>query len=124
MPAIGPTFSDELRAAGLAGLQFSWGEDGALEFDGSMTPEERQAVQAVYDTHVAKPVLTFASREVRNTDEVDNPTRARIRERYSLEKELQALWEAIQAAGITSVVLGDIAALVQEGADFKAAHWP
>lgn len=124
MPAIGPSFAQELRAAGLSGLPFSWGSDGSIEFGERMTEEQRQAVQAVYDTHVAKPVLLFASREVRNADEVDNATRARIRERYSLEKELQALREAVQAAGITSVVLGDIAALVQEGADFKAAQWP
>ena len=39
---IGPTFYAELQAAGLAGLPFSWGEDG-LFFSASITPEQRAA---------------------------------------------------------------------------------
>lgn len=51
MKAIGPTFTDELKVAGLLGLPFSWGADGALNFGEAMTPKQIAAVQAVYDAH-------------------------------------------------------------------------
>jgi hypothetical protein len=50
MKTIGPTFSAELEAAGLLGLPFAWGGDGALLTD-QLTDEQRAAVQAVYDAH-------------------------------------------------------------------------
>lgn len=48
---IGPSFSSKLEAAGLLGLPFSWGEDGDIQFDESMTQEQRDAVTAVFDAH-------------------------------------------------------------------------
>ena len=48
---IGPTFSAELAAAGLLGLPMSWGSDGVIEFDPSMTEEQQAAVLAVYQAH-------------------------------------------------------------------------
>lgn len=51
MAVIGPTFADELRVAGLAGLPFSWGSDGVLEFDRSVTLADRQAILAVLAAH-------------------------------------------------------------------------
>lgn len=49
--AIGPTFSEELRVAGLAGLPFSWAPDGSFTFDPRMTPEQIAAVRAVLAAH-------------------------------------------------------------------------
>lgn len=51
MNRIGPSFDDEIRAAGLAALPFSWGNDGDIQFGASMTQEQRAAVQAVYAAH-------------------------------------------------------------------------
>ena len=51
MKAIGKTFSDEIHAAGLSGLPFSWGDDGVIQFGAAMTQQQIAAVQAVYDAH-------------------------------------------------------------------------
>ena len=48
---IGPTFGDEILAAHLNGLPFSWGEDGVFEFHPSMTQAQNDAVLAVYAAH-------------------------------------------------------------------------
>ena len=48
---IGPHFIAELQAAGLVGLPFTWGEDGAIQFDPRMTQPQRDAVLAVYAAH-------------------------------------------------------------------------
>lgn len=57
---IGPTFYAELQAAGLAGLPFSWGEDG-LFFAASITPEQRAAIEAVLAAH--DPAVTAPDRK-------------------------------------------------------------
>jgi hypothetical protein len=51
MKPIGPSFSAELKAAGLLNLAFSWGEDGAISFGEEMTPQQIAGVQAVYAAH-------------------------------------------------------------------------
>ena len=51
MNHIGPSFPSELRAAGLNGLPFAWGEDGLFTFDPRMTPAQIAAVQVVYAAH-------------------------------------------------------------------------
>jgi hypothetical protein len=63
MSKIGPTFSKELRDAGLAGVPVTWGEDGKLEFGAGATPEQRAAVQAVVGAHDpgAQPSKAIAS---------------------------------------------------------------
>ncbi|MDR9839469.1 hypothetical protein [Herbaspirillum huttiense] len=48
---IGTTFTAELESAGLLGLPFAWGEDGAFQFDERMTPEQIAQVKAVYTAH-------------------------------------------------------------------------
>ena len=54
--AIGPNFSNELAASGLAGLQFSWGSDGVIEFGPDVTDAQKTAINAVYAAHdPAKP---------------------------------------------------------------------
>lgn len=51
MKKIGPSFSSELKAAGLLGLPFGWGDDGALCFASEMTPSQIAAVESVYAAH-------------------------------------------------------------------------
>lgn len=48
---IGPTFSDELKEAGLFGLPFAWGDDGTFSYDPDMTEAEIAEIQAVYEAH-------------------------------------------------------------------------
>jgi hypothetical protein len=48
--SIGPTFEDELKAAGLFGLPFSCGDDGSFSW-GDVSDEQKAAVLAVYDAH-------------------------------------------------------------------------
>ncbi|CAL8476392.1 tail fiber assembly protein [Caballeronia sp. S22] len=48
---IGPSFADELAAAGLSGLPFSWTSDGDFTYSESMTADQIAQVQAVYDAH-------------------------------------------------------------------------
>jgi hypothetical protein len=45
------TFAMELKAAGLNGLPFAWGDDGTFEFDPSMTQAQIDAVMAVFNAH-------------------------------------------------------------------------
>lgn len=54
---FGPTFADELQAAGLAGLPFSWGEDGVF-YSKQITSRQRQDIEAVLAAHdpTARPV--------------------------------------------------------------------
>lgn len=42
-----------LKDAGLLGLPFSWGADGLVEFDESLSAEQRQAIQAAVDAGLA-----------------------------------------------------------------------
>lgn len=51
MPTFGPTFGDELRTAGLAGLPISWTEGGLVAGRQHLTPEENAALDAVIAAH-------------------------------------------------------------------------
>lgn len=59
MNKIGPSFAYELRDAGVADLPFTWNESGEFRFmteasemvPNPMTPEQVNAVLAVYDAH-------------------------------------------------------------------------
>lgn len=48
---IGPSFYDELLAASLIGLPFSWSSDGSFIFDPAMTSAQIASVEAVYAAH-------------------------------------------------------------------------
>jgi len=48
---IGSTFGDELIAAGLGGLPFSWSDDGELYFNQDVTDEQKQGIEAVLAAH-------------------------------------------------------------------------
>jgi hypothetical protein len=71
--AIAAHFADELRAAGLLGRPFTWGEDGAFHFDPAMLPAERDAVLAVYAAHdpadAAKAAAYVEARRLEDFDE-------------------------------------------------------
>lgn len=49
--AIGPSFSDELAAAGLLGLPFTWSPEGVIEFGEGVTDAQKADVEAIYATH-------------------------------------------------------------------------
>jgi hypothetical protein len=51
MPTIGPTFYEELKAAGVEDFRFSWAQDGRIEFDPEVPVGERKKVKAVLDAH-------------------------------------------------------------------------
>lgn len=61
---IGPSFGEELKAAGLLDIPFSWDEKGNITYDKSVTPEQIKAVQAVLDAHdSSKPDPKVAFRD-------------------------------------------------------------
>lgn len=51
MKKIGKSFSIELVAAGLLGLQVVWSEDGSFSFDASVSEQQKTAVLNVYAAH-------------------------------------------------------------------------
>lgn len=51
---IGPNFYFELINAGLIGLKFSWGSDGQITYDPSLTAEQRTAIQNLVAAHVPR----------------------------------------------------------------------
>jgi len=51
MKNLGQTFGEELIAAGLGGLPFSWGEDGKIEGREKLTKEQNAALDAVLAAH-------------------------------------------------------------------------
>lgn len=59
---IGPNIEDDLKAAGLMGLPFSWRpSDGTLNLsDPALTDAQRTAIQAVFDAYVPKALPDVA----------------------------------------------------------------
>ena len=48
---IGPRFLEELEAAGLVGLPFSWGDDGDVQGWDNLTAEQSVLLKGVVDAH-------------------------------------------------------------------------
>jgi hypothetical protein len=65
MKRIGSAFSEELAAAGLAGLPFSWNEDGEVTYGPTVTAEQRAAVAAVLAAHDPQKPATPKPGELR-----------------------------------------------------------
>lgn len=61
--SIGPTFAEELAAAGLGGLALTWGADGNIQYGRDVTAQQKSAVAAVLAAHVPtrqrKNVIAF-----------------------------------------------------------------
>ena len=51
MNTIGPSFSKELLAAGVAGLPFTWKEDGVIFYGETVTEAQKSQVEAVLAAH-------------------------------------------------------------------------
>jgi hypothetical protein len=49
--SIGPTFAQEIKAAGLIGLPFAWGQDGNITYGTALTADQTAAIEAVYAAH-------------------------------------------------------------------------
>lgn len=100
MKTIGPSFFDEIKAAGLAGLDFAYGADGAFVFDPRMTPEQIAAVEAVYAAH--EPVPSRASVNAALVESVDSTISAIYSRFTRFESEYvlrEAAARAFRAAG-------------------------
>ena len=51
MTKIGPSFADEIEAAGVIDRRFTWGSDGRIEFHPDVPAAERAKVLHVYGAH-------------------------------------------------------------------------
>jgi len=79
MGLIGPRFSEELDAAGVAQFPFSWTEDG-VQFGEAMTQPQKDQVNVVLAAHnpalPATPTVVEAARTSLGTRGTGTPTRA------------------------------------------------
>jgi hypothetical protein len=101
--AIGPNFPNELAAAGLLGLQFSWGADGVIEFGPEVTDAQKTAVNAVYAAHdpaKADPNAELAQRLAAGIVITSTATPA-LNGTYSINEESQRFISGT-AAGIAA----------------------
>jgi hypothetical protein len=51
LKAIGPTFGEELVAAGISGVSIPFSADGHLAFSSKLTPEQIEIIKTVYAAH-------------------------------------------------------------------------
>lgn len=68
MPAIGLSFYDELKAAGVTDWRFTWGADGAIEFHEDVPQAVRDAVMKVYEAHDPSSELPPAPKKLTDGD--------------------------------------------------------
>lgn len=82
MITLGPTFSDELRAAGVTDFRFSWGDaptiEGIFEFHPEMSQSERDKVLAVFASHDG----SLATAKAASMDQLDRNIRQAIAEAH------------------------------------------
>jgi hypothetical protein len=110
---IGPSFPDELKAAGLLGLPFSWGKDGSVTFGETMTDEQREQVLAVLAAHRGE--LSQAREERLKAINVE--TASRIATLFDKPPNSLALvWAEINALGSAVAALNT----VREGGSLSA----
>lgn len=69
---IGPTFVDELRAAGARFDGLGWGEDGTLLFSQEYPEDQRALVRRVFSGHnpLSRPVLTLEEEKTKYIKQV------------------------------------------------------
>ncbi|WP_199777598.1 hypothetical protein, partial [Bosea sp. FBZP-16] len=79
MNAIGPTFGDELEAAGLGGLPISWGSDGDVQGLDGLSAKQKAGVKAVLAAHDASRIpLAALKNEAFNLISSVIPTTAQL----------------------------------------------
>ena len=142
MKRIGPTFGDEILAAGLHGLPFAWGEDGDFCGRENLSPAENATLDAVIAAHNpdaarAVDVKAEAARRIdlimpdykqRNVmawgletimaygpDPADWPA-----ELQAVNNQAQAAWAAIKGIRVRS---DEIEAMDPIPADFRDDGW-
>lgn len=121
MKPIGANFFNELKAAGLSGLPFSWQDDGHLSFSEAMTPQQIMAVNAVYEAHnPATATLNLAENKKRFVKQIDADTDAVIGAVIGNRESEYELAEAQATAYAAAGYTGTAPAYVQSWADAKA----
>jgi hypothetical protein len=102
MKTYGTTFPQELIAAGVGGLPFSWAADGSFNFDDSITPEQRATIQAVADAHdpLATPVKS-ALEQIRALEAQYSDQQARLSRQSLLILALDRACNNPAAAGLS-----------------------
>lgn len=89
--AIGPSFPDELKAAGLLGLPFFWDASGDITFDPSMTAAQVSAVEAVYAAHnPATPSWSAYQQSAQSALDDSDTTMHRVTEAIALGLNIAA----------------------------------
>ena len=63
MVVFGPTFGDEVVAAGLGGLPFSWGDDGKVEGQEKLTKEQQVVLNQTIAKHNPKKTVPPSTTE-------------------------------------------------------------
>lgn len=104
---IGPSFYDELKAANLTGLPFSWSPDGTINYDASLTEAQISSIETVYADHdPTKPSWSAFQVEAQVALDKSDITVSRC---YENSVELPAAWVAYRKAlrAIVGTVSGD-----------------
>ncbi len=100
---IGPTFPDELKAAGLFGLPFAWGEDGAISGRENLTTQQQTDLDAVIAAHNPNKVTSddVKSEAYRRIVEIVPEWKQRnlIAQGATLAEKGRANWTAEELAG-------------------------
>lgn len=105
---IGPSFYDELAAAGLAGAPFAWSASGEFLFDEAMTEAQRDLVKQVYEAHDPSREAWSTYRQ-RATDQL-SATNQIVMEYFERGDVLPAEWLAYRQAlrAIANAEAGDV----------------
>lgn len=106
MAKIGPTFTEELRAAGVSDFRFSWsGNTGVIDFHPDFPDDERKKVEAVLAAHDGP--LSEARHEA--LEAADAEAARRIADMFRKQPDSWALvWKEMNAQARASQILYSI----------------
>lgn len=96
---IGPTFADEIVAAGYAGLPFTWGADGGIQYGAAITPEQRAGIEAVLAAHDPTRQLpkSFLARDL--LEQLIDEDQTGIETALASNVTWRRIWNALLAQG-------------------------
>lgn len=103
MKALGSTFSDELRAAGLIGLPISWGTDGTINGLAELTPAQRITLDQVVAAHDPErqppPRYILAEDLIRALSQLPTPARDALRLARRDRNDVSDMWSLMLSKG-------------------------